>query len=70
MFHATLLTMTAQRDNHRVIRVHILGYKTVTEYAVSFWHALDKAYTKYSHVEPNRHKYVIGYNKLSRRPLM
>ena len=55
--------MIGQNANHRVIRVHILGYRTVTEYAVSIWHALDKAYSKYSHIQPDRNKYVIGKPK-------
>jgi len=59
--------MIAQRENHRVIKVHILGYKTVTEYAVSFWHALDKAYTKYCHIQPDRNKYVVGQPKIKLR---
>ena len=55
--------MTAQRDNHRVIRIHILGHGSVSMYAVSIWHALEKAYSRYSHIEPNRNKYVVGNYK-------
>jgi hypothetical protein len=46
----------------RYYSVNIRGVGVHSVFAYSMWHAIDKAYTIYSHIQPNRKLYKIKRN--------
>jgi hypothetical protein len=50
-------------EQQRYYRIRIMGVGIRPIYGYSKWHAIDKAYTEFMNVQPDRKEYTILTNK-------
>jgi len=55
-------------EQHKTFTVTIVGFGKTSQYAVTHWHAIEKAYAQYSHIVPERTKYICNHKPDVERP--